>query len=284
SDGLQSSGMYPKGYKTAMPRRCESGLAARSRERASSDLPCGFIDFSDPIWYKTCTEQLENLQQENAPLIASSAAASTAGHALHRSFLPLPSVASLPPDRRGRLRNGARPGDFLAAPRCGARTRCGGSCRQPAMANGRCRMHGGLSTGPRTPEGRARCARARLTHGAYSAATRALNAEARAWTRRIRSLVGLMRHRRTAGHGVLPTILTSGIPGGAAAKAHHRVHRDHRGVKGAAARAARNHPASVSSVNSVVKPSTAGHGVLPPNSRSRLSPRALHLLSGTAPL
>src|SRR5262249_53667383 len=102
SDGLQSSGMYPKGYKTAMPRRCESALAAGSRERASSDLPCGFIDFSDPIWYKTCTEQLENLQQENAPLIASSAAASTAGHGLHRSFLPLPSVASLPPDRRGR--------------------------------------------------------------------------------------------------------------------------------------------------------------------------------------
>jgi hypothetical protein len=28
---------------------------------------------------------------------------------------------------------------------CGAKTRSGGSCRQPAMANGRCRMHGGKS-------------------------------------------------------------------------------------------------------------------------------------------
>lgn len=28
---------------------------------------------------------------------------------------------------------------------CGAKTRSGGSCRQPAMANGRCKMHGGLS-------------------------------------------------------------------------------------------------------------------------------------------
>ncbi len=31
------------------------------------------------------------------------------------------------------------------------------------MANGRCRMHGGLSTGPRTTEGRERCRRARLS-------------------------------------------------------------------------------------------------------------------------
>ena len=34
-----------------------------------------------------------------------------------------------------------------AAPRCGARNRAGGPCRSPAMANGRCRLHGGLSTG-----------------------------------------------------------------------------------------------------------------------------------------
>jgi hypothetical protein len=88
---------------------------------------------------------------------------SAAGHGLLRSFSPVPSSATLPLDRRGRLRNGARPGDFLAAPRCGARTRCGAACRQPAMANGRCRLHGGLSTGPRTPEGRARCAQARRT-------------------------------------------------------------------------------------------------------------------------
>jgi len=28
---------------------------------------------------------------------------------------------------------------------CGARTRQGGTCRQPAMKNGRCRLHGGKS-------------------------------------------------------------------------------------------------------------------------------------------
>jgi hypothetical protein len=42
-------------------------------------------------------------------------------------------------------------------PRCGARTRAGGSCKAPALPEKeRCRMHGGLSTGPKTPEGKAR--------------------------------------------------------------------------------------------------------------------------------
>lgn len=31
--------------------------------------------------------------------------------------------------------------------RCGARTRRSGVCQSPAMANGRCRMHGGKSSG-----------------------------------------------------------------------------------------------------------------------------------------
>ncbi len=39
---------------------------------------------------------------------------------------------------------------------CGAKTRKDTPCQAKALANGRCRNHGGLSTGPRTPEGRAR--------------------------------------------------------------------------------------------------------------------------------
>src|SRR2546430_15095055 len=40
-----------------------------------------------------------------------------------------------------------------AAPRCGARSkRTGKPCRGAAMPNGRCKLHGGKSTGPRTPE------------------------------------------------------------------------------------------------------------------------------------
>jgi hypothetical protein len=42
-------------------------------------------------------------------------------------------------------------------PKCGAFARSTGQpCKAKALANGRCRNHGGMSTGPRTPEGRAR--------------------------------------------------------------------------------------------------------------------------------
>jgi hypothetical protein len=60
------------------------------------------------------------------------------------------------------------------------------------MANGRCRLHGGCSTGPRTAEGLARLAAARTIHGAYAAAAQRLHAAFRALkaeTRRLRELV-----------------------------------------------------------------------------------------------
>lgn len=49
--------------------------------------------------------------------------------------------------------------------RCGAKTRAGHPCGQFAMKNGRCRLHGGLSTGPKTAEGKARISAARRKHG-----------------------------------------------------------------------------------------------------------------------
>ncbi len=57
---------------------------------------------------------------------------------------------------------------------CGACTRAGRRCGQLAMANGRCRYHGGLSTGPRTTEGLARMRAAKTVHGGRSADTLAL--------------------------------------------------------------------------------------------------------------
>lgn len=45
---------------------------------------------------------------------------------------------------------------------CGAKTRSGQPCRNRAMANGRCRMHGGKSTGAPKANQNAR------THGIYS--------------------------------------------------------------------------------------------------------------------
>jgi ribosomal protein L32 len=61
-----------------------------------------------------------------------------------------------------------------SCPRCGARTRSGAKCRAPAMSNGRCRMHGGKSTGPRTSEGLERMRRANTRHGNYSEESRQL--------------------------------------------------------------------------------------------------------------
>lgn len=47
-------------------------------------------------------------------------------------------------------------------PRCGAKTRSGGFCGHFSMANGRCRYHGGKSTGAKNPA---------VTHGLYTKAS-----------------------------------------------------------------------------------------------------------------
>jgi len=56
---------------------------------------------------------------------------------------------------------------------CGAKARSNGNqpCRKPAMANGRCRFHGGMSTGAKTAEGKLRQKMSNLKHGKYSAET-----------------------------------------------------------------------------------------------------------------
>ena len=50
--------------------------------------------------------------------------------------------------------------------RCGAKTRSGAPCKNPAIAGKlRCRLHGGRSTGAKTPEGRAKLRALHLKHG-----------------------------------------------------------------------------------------------------------------------
>ena len=66
------------------------------------------------------------------------------------------------------------------SPRCGARTRRGSPCQSPAMANGRCRMHGGPSPG--APEGN----RNAFKHGRYTA--KAIDER-----RRVAALLRMMR-------------------------------------------------------------------------------------------
>lgn len=83
------------------------------------------------------------------------------------------------------------------APRCQARSkRSGQQCRKAAVrGKAVCKIHGGASTGPKTPEGRQRCAEARTVHGRERRATRRVRAEK---LRELRQLQGVM-----AGLGML---------------------------------------------------------------------------------
>ena len=54
---------------------------------------------------------------------------------------------------------------------CLAKTRSGVPCQKhPIAGRTRCRLHGGLSTGPRSPEGKAACVAAHWKHGRRSKA------------------------------------------------------------------------------------------------------------------
>jgi hypothetical protein len=66
--------------------------------------------------------------------------------------------------------------------RCGARTRRGSRCQSPAMLNGRCRMHGGMSPG--APKGN----RNAFKHGLYSAEAMTSRRQIAALLRAMKSL------------------------------------------------------------------------------------------------
>src|SRR5690242_1302364 len=82
------------------------------------------------------------------------------------------STTADPPreQRLGRLKYGNPPANPLTLPRCGAKTRSGGACKRAARPNGRCRLHGGLSTGAKTEAGREAIRRAITKHGRFTAA------------------------------------------------------------------------------------------------------------------
>ena len=71
--------------------------------------------------------------------------------------------------------------------RCQAKSkRSGEQCRKAAMRGKKvCRTHGGASTGPKTPEGRRRCAEAKTVHGRE---TRAIRSKRDAKLRELRAI------------------------------------------------------------------------------------------------
>jgi hypothetical protein len=80
-------------------------------------------------------------------------------------------LSQLLPDNDEFLTLGGR----IRCRQCRAKAKHSGQrCLKPAMKSKNvCRTHGGASTGPRTAEGRARCALARTTHGQDSRKMRA---------------------------------------------------------------------------------------------------------------
>jgi len=61
------------------------------------------------------------------------------------------------------------------------------------MANGRCRLHRGKSTGARTPQGAERARQAALRHGFYTAAAKAERQQARAALSALRQAIATLK-------------------------------------------------------------------------------------------
>jgi hypothetical protein len=121
--------------------------------------PCGSPSIDDPL----CRDYRRNTHFEGASFDEGPGGA-TAGGDRKMNNEPLERE---PIDRaRARLEALLKAN---AAPRCGTRSkRTGKPCQGAAMPNGRCKFHGGKSTGPRTPEGLERSRRANWKHGHYS--------------------------------------------------------------------------------------------------------------------
>ncbi|NGX26351.1 MAG: hypothetical protein K940chlam6_00268 [Chlamydiae bacterium] len=69
----------------------------------------------------------------------------------------------------------------MSSRECGAKAKTNNHqpYRQPAMANGRCRFHGGKSCGAQTKEGKEKVKSANTKHGFYSAESIAMRKYAR---------------------------------------------------------------------------------------------------------
>ena len=87
--------------------------------------------------------------------------------------------------------------------RCGAKTRQGSPCKRPAnKRNGRCRLHGGQSTGLKTAEGRAKIASANTTTGQHTKAMIARRKEDAKIAKGLRDRLRLAEHNLRR-HGVI---------------------------------------------------------------------------------
>ena len=85
-------------------------------------------------------------------------------------------------------------------PRCGAKNRSGEPCKAQALTSGRCRLHGGLSTGARSKAGKERqkvaasaCMRGKWEEWKARPGGRVLSDEAREALEKVKSAEGRSR-------------------------------------------------------------------------------------------
>jgi hypothetical protein len=183
-------------------------------------------------------------------------------------------LRAAPDVNRGRLKNGNPPGDYLAAPRCGAKTRAGACCRQPAMRNGRCRFHGGKSTGPRTAAGLQRSRAARLVHGFRTAEIIDLRSAAARTSRSLRALTSIAQQKLPTS----PSLLSPRKRGPRDAERPWSGRVDHRTLKPWTPAFA-GEESLQTAVSNVA--SSAGHGVRRSDSRRRwIKAKALRRAAG----
>ena len=95
-------------------------------------------------------------------------------------------------------------GGRICCQQCTAQSkRTGKQCRAPAISGKtKCRFHGGKSSGPKTPEGRQRCAKVRTVHGRETTNMRMERSLASARLAVLESVgfsLGLMTGARTPG-------------------------------------------------------------------------------------
>ncbi len=95
-------------------------------------------------------------------------------------------------------------GGRITCLQCNAKSkRTGNQCRAPAAkGKTKCRFHGGTSTGPKTDQGRQRCAEAKTIHGNETRRARTERAESMRWLRALEDLgyaLGLMSGHKTPG-------------------------------------------------------------------------------------
>ncbi len=113
----------------------------------------------------------------------------------------------------------------------GARAGC--PCQAPALRGKlRCRLHGGRSTGPRTPEGLAKIRTARTVHGNYGAKQRAANRYRITLLRRTRVTVAAKRYEEFLPpaflarlHGYPPELMPPPHPTGGITAAQDQMRR-----------------------------------------------------------